>query len=163
MESTSSIVRFDARARKLTANWPLAGCDSPSGLAIDSQHMRLFSVCDGKKMAVVDARDGKVLALPDIGEGPDAADYDSKDQLAFSSNGDGSLTVVNARPGANYAVLESLPTQKGARTSTYDPITDRVYLVTADFGSRPEPTSANPRPRPSIVPDTFTVLVVGRK
>ena len=165
IEDKNTIVRFDAAAKTLTDTWPLAGCESPSGMAIDREHGRLFSVCDGKKMAVVDAANGKVMALPAIGDGPDAAGYDSQHQLAFSSNGEGTLTVVDAKADVkgDYRVLEQLPTMKGARTMSYDAGKDRVYVVTAELGPRPQPTAANPRPRPTIVPDTFQVIVIGRK
>ena len=161
IEDKNSIVRLDASSKTLMDTWPLAGCDSPSGMAIDREHNRLFSVCDGKKMAVVDAGNGKVLALPEIGEGPDAAGYAETKQLAFSSNGDGTLTVVDATSG--YKVLEQLPTIKGGRTMSYDSGRDRVYVVSAELGPRPEPSATNPRPRPSIVPDSFEVVVIGRK
>ena len=161
IEDKNSIVRLDARSKTLTDTWLLSGCDSPSGMAIDREHGRLFSVCDGKKMAVVDARNGKVLALSGIGDGPDAAGYDDDKQLAFSSNGEGTLTVVDAK--AAYTVLEQLPTMKGARTMSYDSGTDRIYVVSAAQGARPEPSAANPRPRPAIVPDSFEVLVIGRQ
>lgn len=161
IEDKNSIVALDARTRTLTATWALSGCESPSGMAIDREHNRLFSVCDGKKMAVVDAGSGKVLSLATIGDGPDAAGYDSKDQLAFSSNGDGTLSVIDAKNG--YKAVEQLPTTKGGRTMTYDAGTDRVYIAAAQQGPRPEPTTANPRPRPAIVPDSFQIVVVGRK
>ena len=161
IEDKNSIVELDANAKTLTATWPLTGCDSPSGLAIDTTHHRLFSVCDGGKMAVVDTETGKQLATPSIGDGPDAAGYNAKDQLAFSSNGgDGTLSVVDA--GHGYKTLEALPTQRGARTMTYDAKTDRIYAVTAEFGPRPEATAANPRPRPAVIPDSFTIIVIGR-
>lgn len=161
IEDKNSIVELDAQTKKLTTTLPLNGCDSPSGMAIDTQHHRIFSVCDGKKMAVVDTDSFKQIGSAEIGDGPDAAGYDEKRQLAFSSNGgDGTFTVIDA--GHGYSTLESLPTQKGARTMTYDPATDRAYVVSAEFGPRPEPTAANPRPRPAIVPDSFTVLVIGR-
>ena len=95
IEDKSEIVRLDAHARKLTAEWP-AGCQSPSGLAFDVSGHRLFTVCDGKKMAVVDSESGKVLATPAIGDGPDAARWDPKHQLAFASCGEGVLSVVDA-------------------------------------------------------------------
>src|ERR1700689_1122879 len=95
IESKNEIVRFDAAAKKITATWPLANCESPSGLAIDPAGRRLFAVCDGGKMAVVDASSGKTLANPSIGDGPAAARYDSKRKLAFSSNGEsGTLTII---------------------------------------------------------------------
>ena len=161
IEDKNVIVKLDASTDKLTATYPVTGCESPSGLAMDREHSRLFAVCDGKKMGIVDAQSGKVIALADIGDGPDAAGYDAKDQLAFSSNGEGTLTVIDAANG--YKPLQTVQTRKGARTMAYDETADRVYLVTAEYGPRPEPTPANPRPRPAVVPDSFTILVVGRK
>jgi YVTN family beta-propeller protein len=160
IENQNEIVRFDARARTLTATWKLPDCESPSGLAMDKEHRHLFAVCDGKKMAVVDADSGKQIASPAIGDGPDAAGFSEKRQLAFSSNGDGTLSVVDVARG--FKSIEDLPTEKGARTMAYDPGTDRVYLVTAQMGPRPAATAEVPRPRPAIVPDTFTVIVAGR-
>jgi len=161
IEDKSEIVRLDAKALKLTATWPLTGCDGPSGLAFDVSGARLFPVCDGKKMAVVDSNTGKVLANPAIGDGPDAAGWDAAHKLAFSSNGTGTLTVIDAAaPG--YPAIENLPTQFGARTMAYDAAADRIYLVTAEYGPRPAPTPDNPRARPAILPGTFIVLVVGR-
>jgi YVTN family beta-propeller protein len=160
IEDKNEVVRLDAHARKLTAEWPV-GCDSPSGLAFDVSGHRLFPVCDGKKMAVVDSNTGKVLATPAIGDGPDAANYSPARKLAFASSGDGILSVVDAGNSA-YPTVESLPTQRGARTMTYDPATDRIYVVTAELGPRPAATADNPRPRPSIVPGSFSVIVIGR-
>jgi YVTN family beta-propeller protein len=160
LEDKSEIVRIDARTRAITATWP-AGCDSPSGLALDIAGHRLFPVCDGRKMSVIDSTTGKLLANPSIGDGPDAAGFSAAHSLTFASSGDGILSVVDASaPG--YPTIESLTTQRGARTMAYDPSTDRVYLVTADFGPRPEPTPENPRPRPAVIPGSFTVIVVGR-
>ena len=161
IEDKNEIVRLDAHALKLTAEWPLKECESPSGLAFDVPGARLFPVCDGKKMAVVDSKTGKVLANPAIGDGPDAAGWDAAHKLAFASSGDGILSVVDAA-SADYKTIESLVTQRGARTMAYDAANDRIYLVTADFGPRPAPTPENPRPRPAMVPDSFVVLVVGR-
>ena len=160
IEDKSEIVRLDARTKTLTATWP-AGCDSPFGLAFDVTGHRLFPVCDGNKMSVIDSLTGKLLANPSIGDGPDAAGWSAVHSLAFASSGDGIISVVDAAaPG--YPTIESLPTQRGARTMAYDAATDRLYLATADFGPRPEPTPQNPRPWPAIIPGSFTVIVVGR-
>ncbi len=161
IEDKNVIVRLDAAQKKAVATWPLPQCDSPSGMAMDTAGFRLFSVCDGKKMAVTDANSGKQLALPAIGDGPDAAGYDPKRGLAFSSNGEGTLTVVDTKD--NYKVLQTVTTVRGARTMTYDAGADRVYLSSAEYGPAPAATATNPHPRPSVVPDTFTILVVGRK
>jgi hypothetical protein len=112
-------------------------------------------------MGVVDTKTGKTIATPAIGDGPDAAGWDAKGKLAFASSGDGVLSVVDAG-SADYKTIESLATQRGARTMAYDASADRIYLVTAEFGPRPAATPENPRPRPTMVPGTFTVIVVGR-
>ena len=162
IEDKNELIRIDAKAQKLTGEWPLAGCDGPSGLAFDVAGGRLFSVCDGKKMAVTDAKTGKSLATPAIGEGPDAAGYDAAHKLAFASCGhDGILSVVDASaPG--YPTIESLPTKASARTMFYDSAADRIYTVAAEFGPRPAATPENPRPRPALIPGSFVVLVIGR-
>jgi YVTN family beta-propeller protein len=163
IETKNSIVKLDAKALKQTAEWPLTGCESPSGLAMDTTHRRLFSVCDGKKMAVTDADSGKVIKLADIGEGPDATGYDPKNQVAFSSNGqDGTLTIVNTK-NDSFDVIQTLETQKSGRTMAFDSGTGRVYIVVAEMGPKPAPTPERPNPRASMVPGSFSVLVVGRK
>ncbi len=160
IEDKNTVVKLSAETRDIVEVIPLQSCESPSGMAMDSVHHRLFSVCDGGKMAVLDTSTSKQIATASIGDGPDAAGYSSAGQLAFSSNGEGTLSVIDAAHG--YKTLQTVATQKGARTMAYDSGSDRVYLVTATFGAKPAPTEAQPRPRASVVPDTFEVLVVGR-
>jgi YVTN family beta-propeller protein len=162
IEDTSQIARIDAATAKVTALWSIAPCEEPSGMAIDIEHNRLFSVCGNKQMAVVDSTSGKVVASPTIGNGPDAAGFDASNSVAYSSNGEGTLTILSQKSANEYSLLQTLPTKAGARTMTLDPATGKVYLVTADFGPRPAATTENPRPRPQILPDSFVVLVVGR-
>jgi DNA-binding beta-propeller fold protein YncE len=160
IEDLSEIVRIDPKKLAVKARWPLSPCDSPSGLAIDMTNRRLFSVCDNKLMAVVDADSGKVIATPAIGEGPDAAAFDPDTNLAFSSNGqDGTLTVIKENGRDDFSVAETVNTARGARTMTLDPKTHAIYLATANFGAEPAATAGNPHPRPSILPGTFKVLV----
>jgi DNA-binding beta-propeller fold protein YncE len=161
IEDRNEIVHLDAKSHKLLAEWPI-GCESPSGHAIDVANNRLFAVCDGKKMAVVDASTGKVVATPEIGDGPDAAAFDPKTGNAFSSNGDGTLTVVHQDSANSYTVVQNVETQKGGRTMALDAKTGKIYLVAAEFGPRPAATPENPRPRPAIVPGSFVVIVVSR-
>src|SRR5579875_2736646 len=111
LEDKSEIVRINSKSLAVEAHWPLAPCESPSGLAIDTESRRLFSVCDNKVMAVVDADTGKVVATPAIGEGPDAAAFDPGRKLAFSSNGEsGTLTVVKESGKDQYSVVQTLKT-----------------------------------------------------
>jgi YVTN family beta-propeller protein len=163
IEDKNEIVKLDATSHAVVATWPLEGCDSPSGLAIDRAKHRLFSVCDGNKMAIVDYETGKVLGLATIGDSPDAARFDSKHGLAFSSNGGdgGSLSVVDTtKPG--FPTLQSVKTARGARTMAFDASTGRIYVVTAEFGPAPAATETMPHPRPSVLPDSFQVIVIER-
>ncbi len=161
IEDKSEIVKLDAKAHTVVATWPV--CDSPSGLAIDVPSHRLFAVCDGGKMAVVDTESGKVVATPAIGDGPDAAGFSAGDHFAFSSNGQsGTLTVVHEDDADHYTVVQNVATKRGARTMAVDPDGSHVYVVTAEFGPRPEPTADNPRPRPAIVPGSFEVIVLSK-
>jgi DNA-binding beta-propeller fold protein YncE len=151
IEDKSEIQKIDSSSLKVVATWPLSPCESPSGQAIDVASRRLFSVCDNKMMAVVDADSGKVVATPAIGEGPDAAGFDPGTKLAFSSNGqDGTLTVVREQGKDEFSVAQTVTTAKGARTLALDEKTHKIYLSTADFGPAPAATAQNPRPRPTI-------------
>src|SRR5712675_980262 len=150
------MVVIDSRTLKMIATWPLPGCASPSGLAIDKAAHRLFSVCDDKVMAITDASTGKQIARATIGDGPDAAAFDAARKLVFSSNGQGTLTVLKQDSADSYRVAETVSTQRGARTMALDPASGKVYLVTADFGPAPPATAEQPHPRPVPVPGTFT-------
>jgi YVTN family beta-propeller protein len=155
------IVVIDSERLRTKSVWPLPGCDGPSGLAIDKTHHRLFSVCDAKTMVVTDSNSGKQVARVIIGQGPDAAAYDSARAIAYSSNGEGSLTIVRQASADIYAVAATVPTQEGARTMALDPLSGRVFLATADFGPPPAATAAQPHPRPVPIEGSFVILVVG--
>jgi DNA-binding beta-propeller fold protein YncE len=162
LEDKSEELQIDSRNLVITARWPMAPCVSPSGLAIDAVHRRLFAGCHNKMMAVIDADTGKVIANPAIGLGVDANQFDPGTGFAFSSNGAGSLTVIHEDSPDSYSVVEDVPTQAGARTMALDLKTHEVFLVTADFAPPPAPTPDNPHPRGGMAPDSFVVLVFGR-
>jgi YVTN family beta-propeller protein len=162
LEDKSVIAEVDSRKLTVLARWPLAPGEEPSGLAFDRRHKRLFSVCSNKLMVVINADNGKVITTLPIGSGVDAAGFDPETALGFSSNGEGTLTVIHEDSPEKFSVVENVTTQRGARTMTVDPKTHRVFLVTAEFGPPPAPTKERPRPRPSIVPGTFTLLIVGK-
>lgn len=162
IEDKNEIARLNAKTRQLTSEWPLTGCDSPSGLAFDTAGHRLFSVCDGGKMAVTDSTTGKVLATAAIGDSPDAAAYDATHKLAFSSNGgDATLSVIDTS-GSTYKTVQTLKTVKGARTLALDSASGKIYLASAQYGPVPAASANAPRPRPAILPGSFTILVVSR-
>jgi DNA-binding beta-propeller fold protein YncE len=164
IEDKSEMVRIDAEKLTLTNTWPLAPCESPSGLAMDRVNRRLFSGCDNKLMTIMNADSGKVIASLPIGEGVDATGFDPGTGYAFASNGQSAtLTVVHEDSPSNFTVVEDVPTRKGARTMTLDRETHQVFLVAADFGSPPAATADNPHPRPAILPGSFVVLVYAKK
>ncbi len=162
IEDKSEIVRLDPKELKVTARWPLAPAEEPSGLALDAKARRLFSVCGNEKMAVLDADSGKVVATLPIGKGVDAAAFDPDRGYVFSSNGEGSLTVVHEDDPAHFSVVQTVPTQRGARTMALDPRTHKIYLPTAEFEAPPASAPTSGRARPNLVPDSFTILVVGK-
>ncbi|MGZ4896688.1 MAG: YncE family protein, partial [Candidatus Angelobacter sp.] len=163
IEDKSELTSIDAKKAVVIKSWPLAPCEEPSGLAMDQKHRRLFAGCSNKMMAVVDADSGKVIATPAIGEGVDANAFDADKQLAFSSNGrDGNLTVVHEDSPDKFSVVENATTQKFARTMALDTTNHDVYLVTAEIEEAP-PAKEGERPRRTMKPGTFTLLVVGKK
>jgi len=162
IEDTSEIVRINSNTLAVENRWKIAPGEEPSGLAMDRKHRRLFSVCSNKLMVVVNADDGKVVTTLPIGDGPDGAGFDPETGFAFSSNGDGTLTVVHEDAPDKYSVIENVTTPKRARTMALDPKTHQVYTVSAEFGTAPAPTAEQPRPRPPMVPGTFTLLVLSR-
>ena len=159
LEDKSQVVQLDSNALKVLNTWPLAPGDSPSGMAIDPQHRRTFSGCHNKMMVIMDADTGKVVATAPIGQGVDANAFDTTTDTAFSSNGDGTLTVVHEDSPDKFTVVENVTTQRGARTMALDPNTRNVFLVTAEFEPMPAPTPGQPRQRPKMVPGSFTLLV----
>jgi len=162
VEDKAEMAVIDATKLTVVSRWPMAPCEEPSGLAMDTENRRLFAGCGNKLMAVIDADSGKVIATPAIGDGVDANGFDPGTGFAFASCGEGMLTVVHEDAADKFSVIENVPTQRSARTMALDPKTHEVYLVAADFGPRPEPTKDNPRPRPPMLPDSFTVLVFTR-
>lgn len=163
IEDKRTITGFDAKTLKVLKTWSIAPGEEASGLAIDRQHHLLFSVASNKKMIVSDYEAGKVVADVPIGEGPDAAGFDPELQLAFSSNGrEGTLTIVHEDAPDKFTVVDNVKTQMSARTMSLNPKTHTIYLSAAEFGKAPEPTTENPRPRPQMVPGSFTIVIVGR-
>jgi hypothetical protein len=163
IEDKSEMQRIDPQSLKVTATWPMEPCKEPTGLAMDIAHRRLFAGCDNKMMAVIDADSGKVVATPEIGEGVDATAFDPELRYAYSSNGESAtLTIVHEDSPDKYSVVDNVPTQAHARTMALDPRTHQVFLVTADFGATPAATPDDAHPRPTMVKDSFVVLIFGK-
>ena len=163
IEDKNEIKTIDATTLEVTNTWSIAPGEEPTGLAIDLETNRLFSVCGNNKMVVVDALNGKMVKTIPIGEGCDGVAFNPKNNLIFCSNGEGTITVVKEKNASTFSILETIKTQKGARTIALNKTTNQLYLSTANFGEKPKPTIENPNPRASIIPNTFSVLVIDTK
>src|SRR5271166_3089541 len=151
IEDTSEIVAIDPQKLTVKSRWKLTGCEEPTGLSIDRKNRRLFAGCGGnKKLVVVDADSGKVVASSTIGEGCDATAFDADRGLAFASAGDGTITVIKV-DGDKASVVQTVTTQKSARTMTIDTKSHQLFTVAANVG---------PRPERKVEPGSFVVLVV---
>jgi DNA-binding beta-propeller fold protein YncE len=160
LEDRNEMSVIDPVALTVVSTWPLPGCEAPTGLAMDRAHRRLFVGCDNSRMVVVNADNGAVVATLPIGTGVDGTAFDPETQLAFSSNGEGTMTVIAEETPDHYRVVANVPTQRGARTLALDARTHRVFTMTAGLTPAPPATEMNPRPRPGVVPGSFTVLVL---
>jgi DNA-binding beta-propeller fold protein YncE len=150
---------LDVRRNSIVATWKLDNCEAPTGLALDADHGRLFSVCSNGEMAITDAKTGHHVASIPIGKGPDGVVFDASRQEIFSSNGrDGTVTVVKQSDADHYSVAATVETQKSARTSTLDPATHRLYLAAAEFDAPSDVVGQSPK-RPVVKDGTFSILV----
>ncbi len=164
IENKSEVMDIDAKALMVVHKWPLAPCEEPSGMAMDTKTRRLFSGCDNKMMAVMDADTGKVVTTVPIGDGVDATWFDPGTKYVLNSCGqDGVLTVIHEDSPDKYTVVENVPTAKGARTMALDPKTHTVYLALAEVQMLPPAEGdAKGRPRRKVVPGTFGLLEFGK-
>jgi hypothetical protein len=161
IEDTSEVVELDSKKLTVVKRHSLSPCEEPTGMAIDIEQHRLFSGCHNKLMTVLDVNSWKVITTVPIGAGVDGSVYDAETGLAFSSNGEGTLTVVRESAPGKFKT-ETIPTQRSARTMALDSKTHKIYLPVAEFGPAPAPTPEVPKPRPVMIKDSFAVLVVGR-
>jgi hypothetical protein len=162
IEDSAQVVEIDPSGNRVLRRWPLAPCEEPTGLAIDRVHHLLFSGCRNSLMAISDYGQGRLVGQAPIGGGVDGCAFDASLQLAFSSNGDGTVTVVHEDSPTRFHLVATVATRRGARTMELDERTHRIYTVTAAFGPTPTPTPDDPHPRPSLVPGTFALLVLER-
>jgi YVTN family beta-propeller protein len=162
IEDKNLVVAVNTRKLMVTRSYDVSGaCFEPAGLAIDGATDRLFVSCHNTTMTVVDAYfGGRILSGLPIGRGTDAAVYDNGAKLAFSSNGDGTLTVIGLDSAGNYAVQQTVATMPGARTMALDPVSHILYLVSAEFEPAAAETGQQAAGRPRFKPGTFTLLVI---
>ena len=162
IEDRNELTPIDLKKNKAGASWPLPGCDEPAGLAIDSKTRRLFAGCHNKVMLVVDADNGKVVTTLPIGEGVDAVAFDVQTRQIFSSQNDGTLTILKEDSADKFSVQQNALSQRYARTLALNPLNHDIYLVSAEFDELP-PSTGQQRPRRVLKPGTFALLVMGEK
>jgi len=158
IEDTSQLVVIDPAKHAIIAIWPIAPGEEASGLAIDSEHQRLFVGCSNKLMLMMDAVSGKVLATVPIGAGVDADAFDPATNLSFASNSDGTLTVAKTEGQDKLSVVQVLATPPRSRTMTIDPTTHRLYVASAEF-VKAEPGPDGKPQRPQVLAGSLKIIV----
>jgi len=161
IEDRSEVAVIDSTKHEVVARWPIAPGEEPSGIALDAAHHRLFATCHNKMMVMLDTETGKVVANVPIGAGVDGCAFDDASQLAFASCGDGTTTIAREETPQKLTVVQTLKTERGARTMALDPKTHRIYLPTAQFQPAPSPSPGASPARPTIIPNTLKLLVYG--
>ncbi|NWJ51406.1 MAG: YncE family protein [Bacteroidetes bacterium] len=151
-EEESKVCQINTEKLKVENVWPLAPGEGPTGLALDNKNHRLFSVCGNKLMIVMDALTGKVITSLTIGDKADGVAFDPELQCAYSSNGEGTMTVVKGDGDDKFSVAENFTTQKGAKTIAVNRKTHHLYLSSANF------EAAKPGEKGKIIPDSFVIL-----
>ena len=161
IEDKNEVVHINAKTWKVEHRWSIAPAEGPTGIAMDRTTKRLFVGCD-KLLIVLNSETGKVLAQLPIGDRCDGVAFDTKLGYIFTSNGEGTLTIIQEVSADSFRAAATIPTKRGARTLALDEQTHHIFLPTAEFEVAPLATPDNPRPRPKIVPGTFQVLEVGK-
>ena len=165
LEDKDAIAVVDTKTMKMTGKYDISskggGC---AGLAIDTKNSVLFASCrDKKNMIILSSTDGKILDALPIGNGSDGATFNPNTQEAFSSQGDGTLTIIKENSPTSFAVEQTVTTPVRAKTLTLDTKTDHILTATGEFGPAPEPATPGARPaRPPMLPGTFTIYVIGK-
>lgn len=166
IEDKDNVAVIDAKTRTVTGHYDLGGKGGQcAGLAMDVKHEILFVACRRPAMMVImGAKDGKIIDALPLGAGTDGAVFNPKTMEAFSSQGDGTLTVVKENSPTSFVVEQTVTTPVRAKTLTLDSKTDHILLITAEFTPPPAtpPPGGRGRGRGQMVPDTFSIIVVGK-
>jgi YVTN family beta-propeller protein len=162
LPALGQIIRIDAAAKKITASWQLAPCTGPGSLASDSAHHQLFTTCEDHKLVSVDTQTGRLIPIGDAPANTGDIDFDARHNLLFVADATGTLSIFRRDGLAKYSRIQQLTTQPGARTMIVSQKDDKAYLVTSKFGQNTGATSEELKFRPTPIPDTFSVIVVGR-
>jgi DNA-binding beta-propeller fold protein YncE len=156
------VLQIDSRMMAARQTWPVAPCEGPRTMAVDQKNGRLFIGCANLRMAILDSNNGRVISSVPIGPGPDDSAYDPETGLIYTSNSDGTVSVIQQESPDRYSVIETIKTAPGARNMALDLKTKKIFLPLFDRGPPPPPTAEAPNPRGRAIPGTFRVLVFGK-
>jgi YVTN family beta-propeller protein len=162
LPATGEILRIDAAARKVTTSWQLAPCAGPRSLALDKADHLLFTTCENRKLVTVDVETGHVTEVADVSSSSGNIDYDATHKLLFVADAGGTLLIYRRDSPLRYSCVQQVKTQPGARTMIVSHNDSKAYLVTSQFGQNTAPVSEELQFRPTPIPGTFSVIVVGR-
>src|SRR6266581_2682038 len=155
------VLQIDAWTMTPGQTWPVAPCEGPRTMAVDQNNGRLFIGCANRRMAILDSNNGRAIGSVPIGPGPDDSAYDPETRLIYTSNGDGTVSIIQQESPDRYSVLETVKTAPGARNMALDLKTKQIFLPLSDRGPPPPPTAQAPNPRGAFIPGTFQILVFG--
>ena len=162
LPASGEIIRIDAASKKVSATWQLAPCTGPSGFAIDSAHHQLFTTCEDHKLVTVDSETGHVTAIAIAPANAGDMNFDARHNLLFVADAAGTLSIFRRDTPFKYARIQEVKTQSGARTMIVNQEDAKAYLVTSKFGQNTGAVSEELQFRPTPVPGTFSVIIVGR-
>ena len=168
IEDKANVAVVDAKTLQVTAHYGFEDkAQVPAGLALDAKNHILFAACrNPATMVILNAETGTVITTLPLGAGVDGAVFNPATMEAFSSQGDGTLTVIKENSPTSFAVEQTVQTQVSAKTLTLDSKTNHIYLIAAEFGAAPSPAPAGGRAgrggRGPMIPDSFSILVVGK-
>jgi DNA-binding beta-propeller fold protein YncE len=165
IEDKNNVAVVDAKTMKVTAHYDLSEkAKTPAGLAFDAKNHVLFAACrNPQTMVMLDSETGKIITTLPIGTGVDGAGFNPATLEAFSSQGDGTLTIIKENSPTSFVVEQTVQTMPGAKTMTIDAKTNRVLLIAAEYGPPPTPATPGGRAgRGQMVPDSFSIIAVGK-
>ena len=171
LEDKDKVAVVDANTMKMTGQYDLAGKGGgPAGLGLDAKNHVLFAFCHEPAVCVIlGADDGKIITTLPIGTGVDGGGFNPNTMEAFSSQGDGTLTIIKESSPTSFAVEQNVKTMRGAKTCTLDSKTNQIFLITAEYGAPAAPAAGQDAGggrrgggRGAMIPDSFTILSVGK-
>jgi outer membrane protein assembly factor BamB len=163
IEDKNEVVAIDSKALTVKSRWPLAPAGTPTALAIDTAHRRLFSAGRKPQMVVMlNADNGKVIQSFPITAGVDAAAYEPETGMLFVSTREGVVHIFHEDSPDKLSVVGTVKTEFGAKTMGLDTKTHNIFVDTVDFGPAPAPTADHPHPQPAPIMGTFHMLVYGQ-